>query len=889
METTPGETHQPPACGTLAWCILTSLMLLWLPLQAAQDEGSLLKWERNQEELTATLTDGILTLRPLGPEAVQVRFEETKGAGVENKVIVRDAPYPFAVEDQADGLRLRVEGMSVWLDRTTGQLRFFNRQGKAVLAETPHGRRLWKSSVQGTPCLAVETSFESPEEEHLFGSGQFQDGQLNLKDLPRRLTQVNTQISLPMFLSDRGYGLLWINPGLTDLNPAGSPVTLTRQSDASAATKVVVTTSEGSREESRRTAVFSGEWRCEKAGTHAFLLDVGNKMARRWNLEIDGKTVVNCANLWLPPTTSGHLQLEEGTHHIRVQAEKEDAPILFLRPAAPRTVYRSPVSQGINYVVFAGSPEEIVASYRRVTGPAPMMPLWALGYIHCRERFTSQSQLLATAEEFRRRKLPMDVIVQDWQYWGHHGWNAMRFDENAYPDPKAMVRTLHALKARLMVSVWSRIDEKSELGALFKKRGYFLPGTQWVDFFNPAAALFYWDNFSRLLMPIGIDAWWLDATEPENDDLSGRSTYAGPGETVRNLYPLMVTQTVYQGLRRDSPDQRAFILTRSAFPGQQRYATATWSGDIGNDWDTLRRQIPAGLNQMAAGIPWWTMDAGGFFRPGPGQYESADYQERFLRWLQFATFCPLMRVHGYQTDTEFWRFGHEVESQARDLLALRYRLLPYLYSQAWKVSAHGSSLMRPLVMDFCQDRKAVELSDQYMFGPAFLVSPVLQPGASAREVYLPKSGKTWFDFWTGRQLQEGQSILAEAPISRIPLHVPAGSIMPLGRPVQHTAEAETELEIRIFPGAPGSFELYSDDGCSYDYEKGLHRLIRMDWDDAHSTLRISNEAGAYPGMPRELRLRIVKVGVGHGVGTDDTPEPDALVTYTGRATSVILR
>jgi alpha-D-xyloside xylohydrolase len=888
METSPAARPQHPGHITLARSLLACLLLLLLPLKAACESGGLLTWERDQGELTASFTDGILTLRPLSPDAVQVRFEETKGASIEDQVIVSTAPCPFTVEDQADGLRLKIEGMSVWLDKATGQLRFFDHQGKVILVETPHGRRLRKSSVQGTPCLAVESCFESPEGEYLLGSGQFQDGQLNLRDLPRRLTQVNTQIALPMFLSDRGYGLLWVNHGLTDLNPAEQSVTLTRQSDAAAATKVVVTTSEGSREESRRTAVFCGEWHCEKAGLQAFLLDVGNKMARRWDLEIDGRTVVRCSNLWLPPTTSGHVQLDEGTHSIRVLAEKEDAPTLFVRPAAPQTVYRSPVSKGINYVVFAGSPEEIVASYRRVTGPAPMMPLWALGYIHCRERFTSQSQLLSTAEEFRRRALPMDVIVQDWQYWGHHGWNAMRFDEGAYPNPKAMVTSLHAMKARLMVSVWSRIDEQSELGARFKERGYFLPGTQWVDFFNPAAASFYWENFSRLLVPIGIDAWWLDATEPENDDLSGRCTHAGPGETVRNLYPLMVTQTVYHGLRKDAPEQRVFILTRSAFPGQQRYATATWSGDIGNDWDTLRRQIPAGLNQMAAGIPWWTTDAGGFFRPGTGQYESPDYHERFLRWLQFATFCPLMRVHGYQTDTEFWRYGSEVEAKARELLALRYRLLPYLYSQAWRVSAHGSTLMRPLMMDFLQDKKALEISDQYMFGPAFLVSPVLHAGARSRELYLPRNGKGWFDFWTGRQLKDGQSTLVEAPLSQIPLHVPAGSIIPLGRPVQHTGEAETDLEIRVYPGASGSFEFYSDDGRSYDYEKGLHRLIRMDWDDAHSTLRISDEAGAYPDMPRELNFRLVKVGVGHGVGTENTPEPDALVTYSGRATTIIL-
>ena len=372
-----------------------------------------------------------------------------------------------------------------------------------------------------------------------------------------------------------------------------------------------------------------------------------------------------------------------------------------------------------------------------LTGPAPLLPLWAYGYIHCRERFHSNEEILTTAEEFRKRQLPLDLIVQDWQYWGKYGWNAMKFDEQFYPDPASMISRLHGMNVKLMVSVWSKIDPETDVGKQFAEKGYYIPGTQWVDFFNPAAASLYWKNFSERMLSLGIDAWWQDADEPENDDLAGRNTFAGPGEKVRVLYPLIVNKTVYEGQRRDAPNKRVLILSRSAFLGQQRYASTTWSGDVGNGWDSLKRQITAGLGYTASGLPYWTTDAGGFFRPGPGQYSDPAYHERFLRWFQFASFSPLQRVHGYQTDTEPWRYGDEVEGVVRRYLNLRYQLLPYIYSQAAAVSLHGSTLMRPLVMDFAQDDQALTQKYEYMFGPAFLVSPVLEAGAVRWPVFAP--------------------------------------------------------------------------------------------------------------------------------------------------------
>ncbi len=300
------------------------------------------------------------------------------------------------------------------------------------------------------------------------------------------------------------------------------------------------------------------------------MLDVGQKMARRYYVEIDGKTEVDFANYWLPPTTSWLSTLSAGKHSVRVIGDAQDRPVLFLRPANNLTTLRSANAKFIDYVVFDGpKSDDVIRRYRDLTGAAPLMPNWAYGYIHCRERFHSQQELLATLKEFRNRQLPLDVIVQDWQYWGKYGWNAMQFDEKDYPDPRAMAESIHDMHARLMVSVWSRIDPSSTIGKDFTQNHYYIPGTDWVDFFNPDAANLYWKDMSSHLLSLGIDAWWQDATEPENDDLHGRTVATGSGDAVRLLYPLLVNKTVYEGQRRDAPGKRVFILTRSAFSGQQ--------------------------------------------------------------------------------------------------------------------------------------------------------------------------------------------------------------------------------------------------------------------------------------------------------------------------------
>ena len=497
------------------------------------------------------------------------------------------------------------------------------------------------------------------------------------------------------------------------------------------------------------------------------------------------------------------------------------------------------------------------------------MPQWALGYIHCRERFHSQEELLGVAKRFRSEGLPADVMVQDWQYWGKYGWNSMKFDEDNYPNPKQMTDELHAMNLRLMVSVWSKIDKNSDIGKQMTREGYYIPGTDWIDFFNPAAANAYWKNFSKRLVPLGIDAWWQDATEPENDDLVGRRVVDGkyPGELFRNVYPLLVNKTVYEGLRQDAPEKRPMILTRCGFPGIQRYGSAMWSGDVGNDWETFRRQIAAGLGMQAAGIPWWTYDAGGFFRPG-NQYQDAAYIQRMLRWIETSVYLPLMRVHGYMSNTEPWNYGSEAQNIIADCLKERYRLLPYIYSNAAAVAFDGGTLMRPLVFDFANDPEALAQKYEYMFGKSLLVSPITEPDVKAWKTYLPINKAGWYDFRTGKHFEGGQMVetsagfqLGGAQLTHVPVFVKGGSILPIGADKQYAAEkVDAPIELHIYPGADASFTLYEDDGQTNNYEQGKCSRIVFTWNEATQRLTIDKRKGAFDGMPATRTFIIVKDG-----------------------------
>lgn len=814
--------------------------------------------------ITIAVGGDTLTLEPLNDNAIRVRYPYSAvQLYPEDIVYTEEVMTPhYEVREDEETIRLIMGQITAVFHRKSNTLSFLDDKGNVILREQDGGRIIEQDSLDNLAVYRVAQRFVSPPDEYLFGTGQFQDGYLNIRGLPRRLTQVNSQISIPFILSSKGYGLLWNNYGLTEFNPGEHVLPLLREDDRTETITVDATGTSGNKRETRSMNRFTGRLTVPADGRYALLLDMGQQMARKHHLVIDGDTLVDVNNIWLPPTTSIIAELSAGAHEITVEGEQKDRPLLYWGAVTDETVFSSPVAQALDYTVFAGSGDEVIASYRQLTGAAPMLPLWAFGYIHCRERYHTQEELLENARTFRSRGLPVDVIVQDWQYWGKYGWNAMRFDEERYPDPAEMVRQLHEMNMRMMISIWSKIDKQSSVGKEMEEKGYYIPGSDWIDFFNPDAAALYWKNFSEKMLPYRIDAWWLDATEPENDDLQNRKILNGtlPGELLRNVYPLYVNRTVYEGLRRDDPtQQRAFILTRSGFAGIQRYATATWSGDVGHDWETLRRQITGGLGQMSAGIPWWTYDAGGFFRPGD-QYSNKAYQEMFIRWFQTATFFPLLRVHGYMSNTEPWRYGEQVEKVVSQYLDLRYRLLPYIYSEASRVSLIGSTLMRPLVMDFAHDQAALEIKHQFMFGPSILVSPVTEPGVKQWSLYLPAHDGGWIDFWSGEKRKGGMHIDVPADIETLPLFVKAGSIIPMGAAVQYASQPSDEpMEIRIYPGADASFTLYEDEGDNYHYEKGVYSTIELKWDEATATFTAGKREGSFPGMEKRQQFRVVLI------------------------------
>lgn len=786
--------------------------------------------------VTVSFAKGTLTVKTVAKNAVRIQYSE----GVNNNL--PDWVYVKHEEVNAD---IRVD-----VDKKRQRVVVKDKNGKTVFTALRH------ELVNGEATLVVA----SPKDECLYGLGQFQDGYSNIRGLTRRLTQVNTQISVPMMLSSKGYGLLWNNYGLTEFNPCDQHVALTKQEGEGNREVVNVTSTEGTRREVRQRNVFQATINVDKEGDYSLLLDVGQKMARRHHLQIDGETVIDLQNTWLPPTASAIVHLKKGKHTLYAELSRGDDPVVYYNKVKDETVFRSPKATAVDYTIFVGTADEIIASYRDLTGHAPLMPRWATGYIHCRERYHSQDEILQTVARFRKENLPLDVIVQDWQYWGKYGWNAMQFDEDHYPNPKELTDSLHHQGVKLMLSVWSKIDKNSEVGKEMVRKGYYIPNTDWIDFFSPEAAQAYWQNFSQRLLPLGIDAWWQDATEPENDDLVGRRVNNGrwAGEDVRNIYPLLVNKTVYEGLRNDRPEQRPMILTRCGYTGIQRYGTALWSGDVGNDWETLRRQLTAGMGLQTAGVPWWTYDAGGFFRPN-NQYTNQEYIERMLRWIETSVFLPLMRVHGYMSETEPWKYGKEAQDIIASCLSERYRLQSYIYSGAAAVSFEGSTLMRPFIFDFPKDQTALQQKYEYMFGPSLLVSPVTEPDVTSWKTYLPVHSQGWYDYYTGKKMEGGKTVTTAVDKSRIPVFVKGGSILPLAvDPLIAAKTLHTPLEIRIYPGSDAVFTLYEDDGHTNAYEQGKCSRITFRWNDSQQQLTIDERQGQFDSMPRS-RSFVVQV------------------------------
>jgi alpha-D-xyloside xylohydrolase len=603
----------------------------------------------------------------------------------------------------------------------------------------------------------------------------------------------------------------------------------------------------------------------------------------------------------------------------------------FFEDSTDGTSFNSDVGDCIDYyVMFGGNADGVIAHMRDLTGQVPMFPLWTYGYFQSKERYKSQDELLDVVKKYRELGVPFDGIIQDWQYWGcNYLWNAMEFLNAEYYNPQKMVNDVHALHAHMLISIWNsfgpqtkQYKELDKIGALMDFKTWpesgsdkwppnmeYPSGVRVYDPYNPEAREIYWKYLNKGIFSLGMDGWWLDSSEPDHLDFKpsdfDNKTFLGSFRKVRNAFPLMTVGGISEHQRSTTSDKRVFILTRSAFAGQQRYGANTWSGDIVASWDAFRQQISAGLNFSLSDIPYWNSDIGGFFLWNfKDPLNDADYRELYTRWIQFGAFCPMMRSHGTDAPREIYQFGKKgdrVYDAIDKFINLRYRLLPYIYTTSWNVTSGQSTMMRALVMDFANDKQAWDINNEYMFGKSMLVCPVTKPmyskdggkgkgGAKLEDfsvvkscdVYLPK-GTEWYDFWTGDKFSGGQTIKKDVPIDIMPLYVTAGSILPIGPQVQYATEKKWDtLEIRVYPGADGEFTLYEDENDNYNYEKGAYSTITFSWDDAKKVLTISDRKGSFLGMLTKRKFKIVRVGKNKGTGMDVVDRFDKEVIYTGK-------
>ena len=733
---------------------------------------------------------GVLRLQVWSDRVVRVTYglsqllPQTKSLSV----ISQPVRTRWELAETADEISLRTDKLTVRVGRATGAVGFYDANGAVILTEPPAGgKSLAAASVGGISTLQSKQQFLISSDEAIYGLGQHAAGLMNYRGASVHLQQQNpTESAIPVLVSSRGYGLLWDNPAISDVNIAqSSPTNLTWTSKA---------------------------------------------------------------------------------------ADSVDY-----------------------YFMYGPELDDVIAGYRNLTGAAPLFGKWAWGFWQCKNRYQSQQELLDVANQYRNLQIPIDGIIQDWQYWSPNPWGSHVFNSGNYPNVTNLMQTLHATNVHMIISVWARFDTNiANANALTAVNGLYTnvlanvwpPGYgQWYDPFNASARQVYWSQISQRLFSTGIDGWWLDASEPEVSGNWGEyrnyTTAAGSGARVFNAYPLMHTTAVYQGHRATNSNKRVFILTRSAYAGQQRNAAVTWSGDINATWSVFANQIAAGLNFSVSGVPYWNTDTGGF---NDGSPTDTAYAELFTRWFQFSAFCPMLRVHGNNAK-EMWRFPAATRVILISYDQLRYHLLPYIYSVSWKVTSEGYTMMRPLVMDFRADTNVYGIKDQFMFGPALMACPVTASGATTRSVYLP-AGASWFNFWTGQTNAGGQTISAAAAIDTMPIFVRAGSILPYGPDIQYAMQSVDPMELRVYPGADGGFTLYEDEGDNYNYEHGVHATIPISWDEKSKTLTLGKRSGKFPGMLKQRTFRIVFVSPGHGVGGSVTEKADIEVIYTGRALKI---
>ena len=869
-------------------------------------------------------------------------------------VLEEKAKTDWTVEEKADLIQLKTSKLIAHVSLVTGEVVFTDLEGNTILAEKQGGGKFFQSiEVDGKKAFSMHQVFESPEDEAFYGLGQHQSDEFNYKGKNETLYQYNTKVSVPFLISTKGYGILWDNYSLTrfgdpreydqisqfklyDKNGKEGGLTATYMVNSDPKDVFIERTESIIDYENLETVnnfpkdfpfhnsriIWEGEIEPQESGVYHFIL----YYAGYTTVYVDNQVTVpeRWRTAWNPNSYKFKLDLEKGKKHQIKLDWKPDGGISYvsLKALSPRPITEqnklslwSEMGNEIDYFFINGADfDEVISGYRTITGKAQIMPKWAMGFWQSRERYKTQDELLGVVKEYRKRNIPLDNIVQDWSYWPEDAWGSHDFDPARFPDPKGMVDEVHKLDARIMISVWPKFYYTTDNYKALDEKGWMYNRAvkdsikDWIgegyiagfyDAYSEGGRKMFWDQMNEKLYSKGIDAWWMDASEPDilsNASMEYRKelmnpTALGPATEYFNAYALPNAQGIYEGQRSVNPDERVFLLTRSGFAGLQRYSTATWSGDIGTRWEDMKAQISAGLNFAMSGIPYWTMDIGGFCVEK--RYETAkegtedmnEWRELNTRWFQFGAFSPLFRSHGQYPYREIYNIspaGHPAYKSMVYYTNLRYRLMPYIYTLAGKTYFEDYTIMRALVMDFVSDAKTHNIGDQYMFGPSLMVCPVYEYKSRSRQVYFPLNAN-WYDFESNQFIKGGQTLVIDAPYERIPLFVREGSILPMGKEIQNTTQQQADnLTIRVYTGADGKFTIYEDEGTNYNYEKGSYATIQLSYNENAKTLSIGKIEGAYEGMPKERKLNVIFI---LKEGKESTP---MVVDYKGEAMQIVV-
>jgi len=737
--------------------------------------------------VTFTLNQGKMKINVCSNDIVRISYTISSDFAKKLLPVVNKkwTKTDFIVSEQKDTIIIKTSRIQIKVNKINALISFLDILGNMITSE--YDKSLNSVNIEGINTYRVSSTFNSPQNEGLYGFGQHQKGVVNYKGLNETIWQNYDDSfaeSSTFLVSSRGYGIFWDNYSLSWF--------------------------------------YGGEGNNTR---YSFISECGDML---------------------------------------------------------------------DYYFFYGPEiDKIISNFRIATGESPLLPKWAFGLIQSKDHYSTQSEILSIKDGYRKNKIPIDCIVQDWQYWSPNPWGSHIMDPSRYPNPKAMVDTLHKENIHTMISVWSIIQEGSSNFSQLNSIGALWPvvsGTHhYLDVYNSNGRAMFWNQMcSQLLCKYGFDAWWFDGDEPtawpDKYDLHSIQTALGKGCLVYNTYSFTMIDDAYNFWRRDIPNKRCVILSRSSFAGQQRAGVIVWNNDIQSNWDALAKSIPAGLNFCLSGQPYWCTDIGGYWGNNIDWTTPAN-RELFTRWFQYGVFQPICRIHGNGGSRELYSntWDNQTKINLLKMVKLRYRLIPYIYSLAWMVKDKNYTTMRHLIMDFTNDEKVKNIGNQYMFGPAFMVSPITTQGATSRTLYLP-SGK-WYDFWTGDSLIGARNIISESPIDRIPLHIKGGSIVPLGPDIQYATERSDTIELRIYPGSNGNFNIYEDAGDGYEYEKGEYSLIPVNYIDNPRNVIIEQRIGSYPNMDKKKVFNIVYVKSGHGVGEGITRDCDCQLIYTGEQVS----